>query len=223
MSLATLTTLPPDNPFERIAYELAEYGWSVCPGFLPPAQVAALATELQNRWDDGAFRAAGVGVGADLQVRPEVRRDRVHWLEDRAQTAAEQPYFAALEYLRQAINRQLYLGLFGFEGHMTIYPPGSFYRKHLDQFQGVAHRKVSAILYLNQDWQPEDGGQLRLYMDASGEGEYRDILPLGGTLVTFLSDRFHHEVLVTGRERMSVTGWFKIRSDLPGLMPDHTQ
>lgn len=211
MSLSTLTTLPPDDPCERIATGLAEDGWSLCPEFLTPTQVAALAFELQNRWDEGGFRKAGVGVGANLQVRPEIRTDRVHWLEETAQTQAERPYFAALESLRLAINRQLYLGLFGFEGHMTIYPPGSFYRKHLDQFQGVAHRKVSAILYLNQDWRAEDGGQLRLYMDASGEGAYRDVLPHGGTLVTFLSDRFYHEVLPTQRERMSVTGWFKHR------------
>lgn len=196
---------------ERIAAELAERGWSVCERFLPPEQIAALATELQARWQDGEFRPAGVGVGTGLQVRPEIRSDRVHWLDETPQTDAEAPYFAALEALRLAINRELMLGLFSFEGHMTIYPPGSFYRKHLDQFQGVAYRKVSAILYLNDAWQPGDGGQLRLYLDASGEGESIDVLPRGGTFVCFLSDRFHHEVLPATRERMSITGWFKVR------------
>ncbi len=196
---------------DQIVATLADVGWSVTENFLPTAQITALADELQNRWDKGAFRAAGVGVGDQLHVRPEIRRDRVHWLEETAQTAAELPYFTALESLRLAINQQLYLGLFSFEGHMTVYPPGSFYRKHLDQFQGVAHRKVSTILYLNPAWQPEDGGQLRLYIDAPGDGEYRDVLPLSGTLVTFLSDRFYHEVLPTQRERMSITGWFKVR------------
>lgn len=195
----------------QIAQELTETGWSVCTNFLQPKQIQALAGELRARWDDGEFRKAGVGVGADLKVRPEIRTDRVHWLEETAQTLAERPYFTALEALRLAINQQLYLGLFGFEGHMTIYPPGSFYTKHLDQFKGVAHRKVSVILYLNQDWQTEDGGQLRLYLRESGEGDYRDVSPHGGTLVCFLSDRFHHEVLPTTRERMSITGWFKVR------------
>lgn len=198
--------------FDRIATDLADHGWSVCEHFLPPAQIAALAAELKTRWRDGGFRPAGVGVGAGLHLRPEIRSDRVHWLEESAQTAAEAPYFAALEALRLAINRELFLGLFSFEGHMTIYPPGSFYRKHLDQFHGVAYRKVSAILYLNDDWKTGDGGQLRLYLDASGEGEYIDVLPQGGTLACFLSDRFHHEVLPAGRERMSITGWFKVRA-----------
>ena len=204
-------TLTPDRS-EQIASTLADVGWSVTEQFLPAPQITALADELQNRWDDGAFRAAGVGVGEQLHIRLDIRRDRVHWLEETAQTAAELPYFAALESLRRAINQQLYMGLFGFEGHMTVYPPGSFYRKHLDQFKAVAHRKVSTILYLNPDWQPEDGGQLRLYIDESGEGGYRDVLPVSGTLVTFLSDRFYHEVLPTQRERMSVTGWFKVRT-----------
>jgi SM-20-related protein len=206
-----LDTVTP-NLCEHIAAELTDVGWSVTEQFLPPPQIAALADELQSRWGDGAFRAAGVGVGEQLHIRPDIRRDRVHWLEETAQTAAEHPYFAALESLRRAINQHLYMGLFGFEGHMTVYPPGSFYRKHLDQFQGVGYRKVSTILYLNPDWQPEDGGQLRLYINGSGEGEYRDVLPLSGTLVTFLSDRFYHEVLPTQRERMSITGWFKVRT-----------
>jgi SM-20-related protein len=196
---------------ERIAARLAECGWSVCERFLPQEQVAALATELKARWQVGGFRSAGVGGGAGLQLRPEIRSDRVHWLEETVQTAAEAPYFAALETLRLAINRELFLGLFAFEGHMTIYPPGSFYRKHLDQFQGVAYRKVSVVLYLNEDWQTEDGGQLRIYTDASGEGAYIDVLPRGGTLACFLSDRFQHEVLPARRERASITGWFKVR------------
>ena len=96
----------------RVAQELAESGWSVCTDFLPSEQVRALAGELQTYWQEGEFRKAGVGVGANLQVRPEIRTDRVHWLGETAQTAAEQPYFAALETLRCTINQELYLGRF---------------------------------------------------------------------------------------------------------------
>jgi SM-20-related protein len=206
-----LLTPPPDDPCERIAADLAGPGWSVCPDFLAPRPVAALAAELDARREAGRFRPAGIGTGMALQLRPDIRNDQVHWLGDAPETAAQQLYFAALESLRLAINRHLYLGLFGFEGHMALYPPGSFYRKHLDQFRGATHRKVSAILYLNPDWSPADGGELRLYLAPSGEGDHLDIAPLGGTLVTFLSDRFHHEVLPTRRERRSLTGWFRVR------------
>jgi SM-20-related protein len=39
-----------------------------------------------------------------------------------------------------------------------------------------------------------------------------DVAPRGGTLVAFLSGTFHHEVLPATRERLSVTGWLKVRS-----------
>lgn len=197
---------------ERIARDLAEAGWSMCTDFLPPEQIAALAKELRGRFAGGAFHAAGIGSGAQHQVQPEIRSDRVCWLDEATQTPAQAPYFAALEALRLAINRELFLGLFDFEGHMAIYPPGSFYRRHLDQFQGVAHRKVSVILYLNDAWTAEDGGQLRIYLDGSENGECIDVLPRGGTLACFLSERFYHEVLPATRERLSVTGWFRVRS-----------
>ena len=206
-----LLTPPPDDPCDRIAADLATAGWSVCADFLAPGQVTALAAELDGRRAAGHFRPAGIGTGMALQLRPDIRNDQVHWLGESPETAAQRPYFDALEQLRLAINRHLFLGLFRFEGHMALYPPGSFYRKHLDQFRGATQRKVSAILYLNPDWTPGDGGELRLYLDPAGEGAYQDIAPRGGTLACFLSDRFHHEVLPTRRERRSLTGWYRVR------------
>jgi SM-20-related protein len=35
--------------------------------------------------------------------------------------------------------------------------------------------------------------------------KYLNVLPRGGTLACFLSDRFYHEVLSATRERLSVT------------------
>jgi SM-20-related protein len=53
---------------------------------------------------------------------------------------------------------------------------------------------------------------LRLYLGEPEAEPYEDVLPLGGTLVAFLSARFHHEVLPFSRERLSVTGWFTRRA-----------
>jgi SM-20-related protein len=103
------------------------------------------------------------------------------------------------------------LGLFELEAHLAVYPPGSFYRRHLDQFPGVGERTVTTILYLNQDWIQPGGGQLRLYTGPVDQRRYEEVLPLGGRLVTFLSARFLHEVLPARRDRLSITGWFKKR------------
>ncbi len=90
-----------------------------------------------------------------------------------------------------------------------MYPPGASYARHFDRLQGSDLRAISAALYLNDAWTPEDGGQLRMYL---GGGRSEDVSPQGGRLVAFLSDRFEHEVLPARRERMSFTGWFRRRS-----------
>ncbi len=194
-----------------IAQDLAQQGWSVSDDYLSPLEFSRLAAESESLLRAGVFRPAGVGRGAGLMVRPDVRSDKVLWLDPERCSSTQRRYLARLEALRAGINQTLFLGLFEFEGHLAVYPPGSYYRKHLDQFQGMGHRTVTAILYLNQNWQPEDGGQLRIYTDPNDPAHYEELLPLGGRLVTFLSARFLHEVMPARRQRLSITGWFKKR------------
>ncbi|MGH8799863.1 MAG: 2OG-Fe(II) oxygenase, partial [Casimicrobiaceae bacterium] len=40
----------------------------------------------------------------------------------------------------------------------------------------------------------------------------RDIVPTGGTMVSFLAERFEHQVLPAARDRLAVTGWFRRRA-----------
>jgi SM-20-related protein len=195
---------------ERILDDLAGTGVSIQPDFVPPSIVRALREEAFGLWEDGAFRRAGVGAGAEFGVRSEIRTDQILWLAEPF-TDAQRAYLDELERLRLAINQSLFLGLFSFEGHLAVYPAGSFYKKHLDRFQNATQRVVSCILYLNEDWSPEDGGQLRLYDGPEDDAGYRDVLPVGGTLAVFLSGDVYHEVLPAKRERVSLTGWFRTR------------
>jgi len=204
----------PDRAVAAIVDGLVERGWAIDEAFLPPEEVVRLAAESRNLWQDGDFQQAAIGAGAERRIRPEIRRDHVLWLTAEEATPSQRRYFARVELLRQAANAALYLGLFDFEAHLTVYPPGAFYRRHLDRFRAVAARTVSLILYLNEDWPDDAGGALRLSLDEldeAGEGPTRDIPPRGGTLVAFLSDRFYHEVLPATRERLSLTGWLKTR------------
>lgn len=203
-----------DPAVPAIVEALAERGWCVDEAFLSAEEVARLAAESRALWENGAFRQAGVGVGAERRVRPEIRRDHVLWLTDEEATPAQLRYFARVETLRRMLNGALYLGLFDFEAHLTVYPPGAFYRRHLDRFRAVATRTVSLILYLNEEWPEGAGGELRLYLeegDEVGVSPHVGVPPRGGTLVAFLSDRFYHEVLPATRERLSLTGWLKTR------------
>ena len=195
-----------------IVEALGARGWCVQEGFLSPQETRTLAAECLRGWRKGEFRHARIGHGPTLQLRPEVRNDHVQWLDPDRLSRAQRGYFERLECLRLALNRQLLLGLFEFEGHFTVYPPNARYQRHLDQFSGVRQRRVSCILYLNDAWTAADGGALRLYLEPQDDGAWLDVLPKGGTLVTFLSDRLEHEVLPAMRERISLTGWFRTRS-----------
>lgn len=196
-----------------VADALAEGGWACIPEFLPDATWRALAVEVRARHAGGGLRAAGVGTGERRRMASDVRGDQICWLETTSVSVPQQDALSRLDALRWTLNRELQLGLFEFESHFARYPPGAGYRRHHDQHRGSQARVLSCVLYLNSDWRAEDEGQLRLYLDdKAGRGGYCEVLPEGGTLVCFLSERFWHEVLPARRERLSLTGWFCRRS-----------
>ena len=84
--------------------------------------------------------------------------------------------------------------------------PGSFYKRHKDQFKNNDHRKFSLITYLNDNWQDEDGGQLQVYRGDT----MQQIQPHAQTAVLFKSNETEHEVIKANRSRMSITGWLKV-------------
>ncbi len=188
--------------------QLADRGFGVVDDFVEGPLLTQLRWRCSELQASGALRPAKVGRGADEKLVPEVRGDFIAWLQQPTQ-GAEQQLLARLDELRVALNRALMTGLEDYQGHFAVYPPGAAYGRHFDRLQGSDLRAISAALYLNDAWLPEDGGQLRLYL--GGERSV-DVLPKGGRLVAFLSDRFEHEVLPARRERMSFTGWFRRRS-----------
>lgn len=201
---------PAPTHFTDIAAALAGPGYAVVGDFLGEEAGLALLDEIKHRRDVGDLREAAVGRGTGKLVHTEIRGDEVLWLDQASLTNAQKIYWDALEEVRATLNRELFLGLFDLEAHLARYPPGTYYRTHLDCHRGDSARTVSAILYLNRDWSPDDGGELRLYTDreAGSEGPRVDIAPEFGKFVLFLSADFWHEVLPARRERFSVTGWF---------------
>lgn len=193
-----------------IVDQISEEGWAMFPDFLPPDLVSSLRKEFEALYEEGAFRKAGIGRGSNFQVKPEIRSDYVHWLDPENLTPLQNEYWTRIDQLRQLFNQEFYLGLKSFEAHFAKYPPGAFYKRHIDQFQQVSYRIISVILYLNPDWKASDGGQLRIFLpDDEGGEKHIDIVPKAGTLVCFKSAEIPHEVLITHRERYSFTGWLK--------------
>jgi SM-20-related protein len=201
-----------DPQLEQISEQIGKAGWLALPGFLDAAQTLALSRECAALFGQGAFHDAAIGGGAQQRTDGDVRADQILWLEPAGGSEAQRECLARFEALRLRLNRDLQLGLFEFECHFARYAPGAFYRRHVDQFSRDSRRRVSSIVYLNDDWGDGDGGELRLYLERKPASGYVDVRPKGGTLVLFLSERFPHEVLPATRERLSLTGWFKARA-----------
>lgn len=193
---------------QQVADAVADGRLAVVPGAFPASIVSALRTRALQRDAEGALRPARVGRGASL-AGGSVRGDRIAWLEDATTDEAERAYLATMHALAQALNRDLMLGLHSLEAHYAIYPPGAAYARHRDRFRDDDARVLSCILYLNDAWLETDGGALRVHLD---DGAPLEILPVGGTLVLFASDRFEHEVLPAVRTRIAVTGWLRRRA-----------
>jgi SM-20-related protein len=194
---------------------LGRSGYVVEPAFVSPEVAAALRGHALVRDGDGAFRPAGVGRGGARVEGRDIRGDRILWLDADAPAEVERPLVDALESLRSRLNAALYLGLWDFEAHYAIYPPGALYARHHDRFarenEGAPSRVVSFVVYLNDGWRVDDGGALRLHVAAD---VHLDVLPKGGTLACFLAERFEHEVLPAKRQRLAVTGWFRHRDTI---------
>lgn len=71
---------------------------------------------------------------------------------------------------------------------------GSEYLTHYDNSAGDDLRKVTALYYLNPDWQPEHKGEFRLYGPLP-DAQPTDIAPVGDRLLVFWSDDLIHGVL----------------------------
>lgn len=199
--------------------QINDHGYCVIDNFLSPSIIDSLASEILVLENRALLHAANTG-RAQTTVNTKFRGDSIYWLNEAEASPAQQTYFDEMERLRYGLNRHLYLGLDLLESHLALYPIGAGYQKHLDRFKAndnaqLPQRQISCILYLNKDWLEEDGGYLRLYInaDAATDGVVTtapslDIAPIAGRLVMFLSDTFYHEVLPANRARMSLTGWF---------------
>lgn len=187
--------------FDSIASGLAEQEFAIADQFLSQTEVNGILALPEFQAGRAAFKKAGIS--KQVQVKEEVRGDFIQWIDKATAPDAAQVYLQRLDELIRYLNRNLFLSLKDAEVHFTFYPPGTFYKRHLDQFKQDDHRKLSVILYLNNQWKPEYGGELRMYLP----GRTRDVLPEAGRLVCFRSDRIEHEVLPATRERLSITGW----------------
>lgn len=176
--------------------EIARGGVVVRDGAAPDA--------LVDRWAADVLGASltPAGVGARGQIAPEVRSDRTAFV------TAEDGRWAALvgwfDALRAPLAEGLRVALPACSVQIAVYGPGDRYAAHVDAIRGEPTRRLTALLYLDRTWAPQDGGALRVHTAAGP----RDVAPLGGRLVLFRADVVEHEVLAPTRPRPAAAAWF---------------
>jgi SM-20-related protein len=200
-----------EHQIDPLISDLVDQGWSAQSNFFPHEWCSQLVSIEQRLWNEHTFREARIGSGNQEQSNSEIRTDRIHWIDSALieQYPLIADYFTTIDYLRQILNRSLFLSLQTFEAHLAVYPAGSFYKRHLDQFQAGQDRLITCIVYLNSHWTVDDGGLLRIYTNPHRDSEHVDVVPKMGTFVCFRSDLIPHEVLPAHDQRLSITGWLR--------------
>ncbi|MBE7641261.1 oxidoreductase [Salegentibacter sp. BLCTC] len=202
-----------ENPFyENIITNLVENHYSIVDNFFNTEEVAMLRRALKLKFDESQFKKAAIGNRTNEIVAKSIRGDFILWLNEAEAGEAENLFFNKINSLIAYLNKTCFLGILTKEFHYALYPEGTFYQRHLDTFQNDGRRKLSLVCYLNEeDWKPENGGELVIYSEENGAEVAKAIYPMPGRVVIFESQLMEHEVKPVKTARLSITGWLKTR------------
>ena len=177
----------------------------IAENFLSSALALNLKENLLILHSGDQLKSAGTGQNSGLLFNQTVRSDKIFWLDPVHNDIHENAFFKLMDEFVEYLNRNCFAGIKSYEFHYTLYPTGSFYKTHIDQFQHNDSRQFSMIIYLNDDWKIADGGELCIHFN----DHLQLISPTNGKSVFFKSNELEHEVLLTNKARMSITGWLK--------------
>jgi SM-20-related protein len=194
------------DSFSVLVDSFIENQVGIADDFLTEGLAGHLKQNLETLYAKQELLPAGTGNRAVAAMDLAVRGDRIYWLDRAHNDPFENAFFDHIDEFVAHLNGTCYAGVTGYEFHYALYEQGRFYKKHLDQFRTDQSRKYSMIIYLNADWQDGDGGELCIHHGDS----LQCISPINRKAIFFLSGGLEHEVLLTNKPRMSITGWLKV-------------
>lgn len=193
--------------FEVLIDGLLLNKYAFCDDFFDADTIIGLRNSLFILNTAEALKDAGVGNQDKFTEDKTFRGDKIKWIETQSENAFEKIYNSKINQFMEYLNTTCYTSLNYFEAHYACYTPNTFYKRHLDQFKTDNGRKFSMVLFLNEDWQDEDGGKLSLYPEG---GLQENVSPISGRMVFFRSDELEHEVQPSLlRNRLSIAAWIK--------------
>lgn len=179
-----------------------EDGWIIIDDVFETKALLALQAE------SGFINYRDAELTAGIRVS-DIRGDRIRWITENF--FAGYYYLQSINALAALFNRSLFAGIRHSEAHYACYPVGFGYQWHSDNPAGRDERVISAVFYLNDEWEPTDGGALEVI---DKHGVHHNVMPVANRLVIFDSD-LQHQVQIAHRQRYSIATW--MRRD--GLVP----
>lgn len=192
--------------------ELSDHSFVVIDHFLHPGLFDRVLRHFND--NQSQFTPAAIGAADDRMIKRDIRGDLTWWL-DRKRDTELTLFWELVNETIAMFNRYCYLSLSGYEFHYAQYPPGGHYDKHIDQFQQRNNRMISMVIYLNEDWQEGDGGELEIFRPDAGSVLVK---PLAGRCVLFKSAEVPHAVRTSFTDRRSLTGWLLYQSSALGQL-----
>ena len=132
-----------------IADALVDKGYIFLPE-LVPAHISQVLLEKVQATEIHELKAASIGRGAEQQLNPDIRRDRIQWLEE--QHEPDSLYLDLMMQLKDGLNRRLFMGLFDYESHYAVYQPGAFYKKHVDYQKCSQKTQIKKVAMITKNY-----------------------------------------------------------------------
>ena len=226
--------------FERLADALARDGWVLCDLLGPTGgehqvwpQVCKEGRSLLPHMKPGILESADGTVKAGKSPSGKPRGDVYMTASEAAVKHTHDcpaPALALLDTalgvvghaLAPAIERHPKLGhriRLRTDPFFKCFPGGAAeYGAHFDGGRMSEATKLTAVLYCNQNWRAEAGGQLRI-LDEKG-GCWRSVTPHAGRLILFLVKDCLHKVEPCHATRFALTNWWMQPNYRPGQVAD---
>ncbi|KAG0170331.1 hypothetical protein DFQ30_002626 [Apophysomyces sp. BC1015] len=200
--------------------ELYGHGWTVIDGLLDLDTLKGAREEAEQMREQDLFcQASNLKTDDEDPFRDvKARDDAIMWLDPASKTLPVNLQ-KIMTFFDGPLHQDLatMIKLKGRTEYQLAYyhPDNARYERHRDAFptddpEDTHQRRVTAICYINPQWMPGDGGELKLFgRPDMAEPADRTISPLLGRIVLFLSGVVDHAVLPANKERFAVTAWMR--------------
>ena len=194
---------------DDVIARLVEHGYAIVDDALPAALCRKLRAEMQALESNGQmWNSKSYGTDDDGAPHPHINETQLDFKEVRKHA----PTFARMEHDPSLVERLR--GVPGLEKlasqHVRIQineGHGGCYTMHTDSGTGPMGPGqtlcLTALIYLNEEWEPADGGELRVFPYPHAA---HVIAPVMGRLVLF-EPRMVHDVLPNHKKRFCFTLW----------------